>query len=389
MEENYRDHHRHRRRDSPAPMNKVQVFYYISRNGRLEQPHFLEIPLFPSHPLRLKDVLDRLAVLRGNAMPFLYSWSCKRNYKSGYVWNDLSENDVVYPAEGSEYVLKASQLVDVHACSEKLQQIHISNTTRQPVQEPNLPTKARKQQLAPSPLKELANHPDSDLEYDEVEDYEYDDGEKHIYSTTTPQSRCSRGVSTEEPPGPTRSTTHTPAESTRFDSARLSTSKRFALDNEDELGTESAPSRNSVLLQFIACGGSVGSKAKTGPGLGEPARRTEKGLAKEVVCKMAGKMIGEEEMIKYMSENPRFGKLQTEEKEYFSGSIVESIREDRHVVQPVLKKSNSYNEEKSKRGEMEEKRDGDEENENNGGIKGRCLPLMILTSASSKQPKKP
>ena len=38
-----------------------------------------------------------------------------RNYKSGYVWNDLSENDVVYPAEGYEYVLKASQLVDLHA----------------------------------------------------------------------------------------------------------------------------------------------------------------------------------------------------------------------------------------------------------------------------------
>lgn len=90
----------------------------------------------------------------------------------------------------------------------------------------------------------------------------------------------------------------------------------------------------------------MGSKGKTGPCSGEPVRRTEKGLGKEVVCKMAGKVIGEEEMIKYMSENPRFGKLQTEEKEYFSGSIVEAIREDRHVVQPVLKKSSSYNEEK-------------------------------------------
>ena len=31
-------------------------------------------------------------------------------YKSGYVWNDLAENDVIYPSEGEEYVLKASQL---------------------------------------------------------------------------------------------------------------------------------------------------------------------------------------------------------------------------------------------------------------------------------------
>ncbi|KAL4023848.1 hypothetical protein IC575_017616 [Cucumis melo] len=72
MEEKDRDHRHHCHRDSPTPMKKA---YYISRNGRLEQPHFLEIPLFPDHPLRLKDVSDWLAVLRGNPMPFLYPWS--------------------------------------------------------------------------------------------------------------------------------------------------------------------------------------------------------------------------------------------------------------------------------------------------------------------------
>jgi len=34
-----------------------------------------------------------------------------RSYKNGYVWNDLSENDVIYASEGSEYVLKGSELV--------------------------------------------------------------------------------------------------------------------------------------------------------------------------------------------------------------------------------------------------------------------------------------
>lgn len=57
-------------------------------------------------------------------------------------------------------------------------------------------------------------------------------------------------------------------------------------------------------------------------------------------------MVGEEDMIRYMSENPRFGNLQSEEKEYFSGSIVESMSEDRVVSQPVLKRSNSFNEER-------------------------------------------
>jgi hypothetical protein len=33
-----------------------------------------------------------------------------RNYKNGYVWNDLSENDVIYPSDGVVYVLKGSEI---------------------------------------------------------------------------------------------------------------------------------------------------------------------------------------------------------------------------------------------------------------------------------------
>ena len=68
-------------------------------------------------------------------------------------------------------------------------------------------------------------------------------------------------------------------------------------------------------------------------------------LHRGVLCKSAA-MVGEEDMIRYMSENPRFGNLQAEEKEYFSGSIVESMSEDRVVAEPVLKRSNSFNEER-------------------------------------------
>lgn len=35
-----------------------------------------------------------------------------RSYKNGYVWNDLAENDIIYPAEGAEYVLKGSELIE-------------------------------------------------------------------------------------------------------------------------------------------------------------------------------------------------------------------------------------------------------------------------------------
>lgn len=33
-----------------------------------------------------------------------------RSYRNGFVWHDLSENDFIYPAHGHEYVLKGSEL---------------------------------------------------------------------------------------------------------------------------------------------------------------------------------------------------------------------------------------------------------------------------------------
>jgi len=41
-----------------------------------------------------------------------YSWSSKRSYRNGYVWQDLAEDDLVHPAHGTdEYVLKGSPLL--------------------------------------------------------------------------------------------------------------------------------------------------------------------------------------------------------------------------------------------------------------------------------------
>lgn len=76
-------------------------------------------------------------------------------------------------------------------------------------------------------------------------------------------------------------------------------------------------------------------------------KKSSESFRKEVVYKAAVKVAAEEDMINYMSENPRFGNLQAEEKEYFSGSIVESIKEDRISAERALKRSNSYNEERS------------------------------------------
>ncbi|CAH9130315.1 unnamed protein product [Cuscuta epithymum] len=96
----------------PKLERRVPVVYYLSRNGQLEHPHFMEVPLSAPEGLYLRDVINRLNLLRGKGMALLYSWSAKRSYKNGFVWQDLSENDFIYPAHGHEYVLKGSELMD-------------------------------------------------------------------------------------------------------------------------------------------------------------------------------------------------------------------------------------------------------------------------------------
>ncbi|KAL7602535.1 hypothetical protein Lser_V15G22378 [Lactuca serriola] len=318
---------------------KVQVVYYLSKNGQLEHPHILEVTHFVHHQLRLKDVLERLSVLRGRGMPSLYSWSCKRMYKNGYVWNDLGENDVICPSEGDEYVLKASQLV------------HHS------------PDKHESQMAAP---KRSQITPKRHTEFNEEElDFE----EKRINYTTTP-SRCSRDIL----PKPTIVTTPSPP----------SPSKRF------EDGDPYPPlSRNSVLLHLMACGGSMGFKGKTAdhhhhhhqqPPPNTAARKSScssSSLHKDVLCKAAVAVavgVGEEDEICCMSENPRFGNLQAEEREYFSGSIVETMTtEDRVQVEPMLSKSSSYKEERISKTTVSMVED-EEEVKREKAVAGKCIP---------------
>ncbi|OWM70099.1 protein UPSTREAM OF FLC-like [Punica granatum] len=91
---------------------KVAVVYYLSQNGLLEHPHFIEVPLSSPEGLYLRDMMNRLNHLRGAGMANMYAWSSKRAYKSGYVWQDLSENDFIYPCHGQEYILKGSRLLE-------------------------------------------------------------------------------------------------------------------------------------------------------------------------------------------------------------------------------------------------------------------------------------
>jgi hypothetical protein len=50
-----------------------------------------------------------------------------RSYKNGFVWHDLSEDDLVVPATDGEYVLKGSELVDQSPSGEHIY-IYILNS---------------------------------------------------------------------------------------------------------------------------------------------------------------------------------------------------------------------------------------------------------------------
>ncbi|KAI3751388.1 hypothetical protein L2E82_22472 [Cichorium intybus] len=94
---------------------KVPVLYYLTRNGHLEHPHLIDVPLSSPHGLYLRDIVNTLNYHRGRGMANMYSWSFKRSYKNGYVWHDLAEDDLIESTNGQDYVLKGSELLETHA----------------------------------------------------------------------------------------------------------------------------------------------------------------------------------------------------------------------------------------------------------------------------------
>ncbi|KAK9134326.1 hypothetical protein Syun_013656 [Stephania yunnanensis] len=284
------------------PFTKVQVIYYLCRNGHLEHPHFMEVTHLASQYLRLKDVMERLTVLRGKGMPSLYSWSCKRSYKNGFVWSDLDENDVIHPCEGAEYVLKGSELIEGTCGGKKERFLHLKSNN------------------APQKIQRKYRESESDDEEEEEEEEDY------------------------------------------FDEKRSNSSSNSTSNHN-----------SSVFLQLIACGSSSRPIKAPPHQISNVGRKSNVNISsscgdlhKEVLCKSAknsgncyNRSDEDDAMINCMSENPRFGNPQSEDKEYFSGSIVEAMAEEGRVLtESTLKKSSSYNQERSAKCGLAEEREG-------------------------------
>ncbi|TVU48101.1 hypothetical protein EJB05_07724 [Eragrostis curvula] len=317
-------------RPAPArPMRKVQIVYYLCRNGQLEHPHFMELAQHPHQPLRLKDVTDRLTLLRGKGMPALFSWSCKRNYKNGYVWNDLSENDVIYPSDGVEYVLKGSEIFP--GCSSDRFQ-HLRVTDRSPTKALALPH-AHKQYMD-SYRDDAAEDPD-------------DDELAYAYHRRAAAARLARQVDKPVSARTNRSRpVELPVEETSPPSSTSSDKPppppvSQQQPGRGELEPEPEPNRpGSMLLQLIACGSTVPAAGGSGKCRSEPRRSC--GLVSRLSSRAGADDDDDDEAGGELSR--RFGHVAVEDKEYFSGSIVEGGG-GRGTPLPAssLKRSNSYN----------------------------------------------
>lgn len=352
---------------------RVPVIYYLSRNGQLEHPHFMEVPLSSPDALYLKDVINRLNFLRGKGMASLYSWSCKRSYKNGYVWHDLSENDFIYPAHGQEYILKGSEILD-GASIAKSDETVMCATAKLPAP-PESRLRVHSEEFPPVKVQRRRNQSWSSFDLHEYKVYtgesasraaadastqtddkrrrrravremeEVHEGENEEKNGGEPQRTISSDEITEISPPPSDSSPETLETLMKADGRIILRSGAANEDQTTPASNSNPPSgrgrASSVLMQLLSCG-SIGFKA-CGPGLGKDhgfslishykVRLPRGGGGSNHVGKDA-----ETESVGSLASGFG-GRVKLEEKEYFSGSLIET-KKDQFAA---LKRSSSYN----------------------------------------------
>ncbi|KAL2487839.1 hypothetical protein Fot_41131 [Forsythia ovata] len=348
---------------------KVPVVYYLCRNGQLEHPHFMEVPLSSSQGLYLKDVINRLNFLRGKGIASLYSWSCKRSYKNGFVWQDLAENDFIYPAHGQEYVLKGSELIENP----------FLETAPPPTA--NEGGKTVSGIAFPRPERRLRNQSCSSIDFNlhEYSAYKAESSAKAAVdgSTQTDDYRRRRRSNREaeekskEPyekeqyrnqsreeieisPPPSDSSPETLETLMKADGRLI---LRPETVNEDPAVNNPKARTSSVLMQLISCGSNSFKDCGPGQGLNlisQYKMRLPRGL------ELSGLTAG-------------IGRVKLEEKEYFSGSLVETKKEEF----PALKRSSSYNADRSSQLELPEKK--------MEGVTAKCMPRKPKNQSTRKE----
>ncbi|OVA19501.1 Protein of unknown function DUF966 [Macleaya cordata] len=433
---------------SPKHQNrKVPVVYYLCRNRHLEHPHFIEVPLSSPEGLYLRDVINRLNVLRGRGMAVLYSWSCKRSYKNGFVWHDLCEDDLILPAHGNEYVLKGSELLDeshsdhlLPGSTTKLQnpkqlqelnssrgQEASSSVSRMVGKETNKPP--QEDELSPElqPPGSSSTSPDSRVGKNlslsdsiSLTEYKIFKGDGAADAATQTEEdlenkarvTCTRGVSTDDrsseiecienhqneihhemenseicreeiSPPPSSSSNSSSGRKTetlesliRADAKKMN-SFRILEGEEIRVPSNTKLKASDVLMQLISCG-SISVKDHSF-GLIPTYRPRFSHTKFPSPFFSSSVMLGEFDT---MSENPRLMSLRLEDKEYFSGSLIE-IKSNKEEGEGFtgLKRSSSYNADRSCKPP-----DSAGDKEEADSARSKCI-LRTIKASLTKQPK--
>lgn len=431
---------------------KVPVVYYLCRNRLLEHPHFMEVPISSPDGLFLRDVIHKLDALRGRGMADLYSWSCKRSYKNGYVWHDLSEDDLILPAHGNEYVLKGSELF----CESNSDRFSpISNVKLQSLKRLPEPVSCRSHDEVSSSSSSMNEREGRNSQEDEISPRQHtgssdispesSDGksdsqslpltEYKIYKTdgladastqteecaakhqSQTQKTCTRGVSTEDrssesecneicetqaghvkdgseicsdvvsppfsnsSPSSSGGKTETLESLIRADASRMN-SFRILEEQGIQMQASTRMKASNLLMQLISCGSISVKNHSFDLVPSYKARFSHSKFPSPLFSSSV--MLGELDCI---GGNPKVTSLRMDDKDYFSGSLVESkmaMEEDGHNV---LKRSSSFNAERTSaqtcRTSKELKSQNMMESSSSGNLKYNSRSVMASSTAKS------
>ncbi|KAL8197880.1 hypothetical protein R6Q57_030116 [Mikania cordata] len=392
---------RYRQRE-PEPLQqknrKVPVVYYLCRNRQLEHPHFIEVPLSSSEGLFLRDVIEKLNDMRGRGMASMYSWSCKRSYKSGFVWHDLCEDDLIIPVNGNEYVLKGSELVEESNSGRFAPTVKLQNLKQLPE-----PPSARSQDDSSSSTsmsgRDTKNSQDDELSppvrlssssgvspesrygkrtvsngchsLTEYKIYKNDSladastqTEENIRANKARET-CTRGVSTDDmtleslgpcvkdnseiqidPSPPSSSSTCSSVGKTetlesliKADASKYNSSRKL---EESQMPVNSKLRATDVLMQLISCGSISVKDHSFGLIPSYKPRFSDSKFPSPLFSTSV--MLNE---LDCLPDNPRFMSMRLEDKEYFSGSLIETkLLKEEGIA--TLKRSSSFNADRTK-----------------------------------------
>ncbi|CAI0451780.1 unnamed protein product [Linum tenue] len=402
---------------------KAPVVYYLSRNGQLEHPHFMEVPLSSPDGLYLRDVLDRLNLLRGKGMAALYSWSCKRSYKSGFVWHDLAEGDFIYPAHGSEYVLKGSELLEpapLADSTDSFRSVKIPAEIQSHKSSSSSASPPSSDELNPRPaIARRRNQSWSSIDLSEYKVYRaepFSQSSRRLAADAATQTEDKRrwmrpvklaeeeeeeeivrdrrevgGGSREEieieiSPPPSDSSPETLETLMKADRRLILLGGRRsgggAVDSNPTAEDGGKVKASTVLMQLFACGSmsfrDCGAAAVKEQGLSLIGQRYKGRLPRGAGDHVAGASR------EFRSPPPG---VRLEDKEYFSGSLIETKKKEE--IPAALKRCNSYNADR-----MSQLQLGEQEVEGRAGGDGattKCIPRKLPKAgpaASRKEKEK-